>query len=237
MFYQHMLRDETQPAGIRTLRIRLGSWLVKQTGKGEKSVHDHFEEVMLLRAFQRDAMVPGKSGTVKLHQIPTLAGLYQSGELERKPSQVIPSVRFNDIVGLAREDITRMEVDVLGKSKLYIHASFDFLTQKPVNSTNPQFSGNGLLDSTVFRRGGPRMEEQCMSFGTCQIGDVKITGGHALPAKYVLHAIPPQIYRGDTKMILRQIYRNVLAKASALKATSIAFPAIGTGEYHNLDAA
>lgn len=100
---------------MSTMSIRLGSWLLKQSGKGEKGVREHFEEVMYTREFQREAATPSRTDVVKLHQVPSIARMYQLGELDRRPTNVVPNARFNYTVCLIREDITRLEVDVLGK--------------------------------------------------------------------------------------------------------------------------
>lgn len=255
---------------MTTLSIRLGSWHLKQTGKGENRVRDHFEEVLYTREFQRDAANTSRNEVVMLHQVPALARLYQIGELEQKLTNAIPSTQLNYIVSFIREDITKLEVDVLGKcfstssqagqpdtssrtertsksplpaTRLRSYKGKDtvlavstckpsyghVLTRHIVNSTDPGFSGMGTLDRTVFRKGGPEMEDYCANFGMCNEGDVKLSGGYMLPAKHVLHAIPPETYRSTSKDVLRKIYREILVTASSLKATSIAIPSIGTG--------
>lgn len=117
-FAQHLSdvleRDIAVPHEMETIRTRLDTWLTKQTGQGTQSTRDHFEEVMLTREYQRDAPVSNRSDTVKLHQVSTLAQLYQQGILPGKDMQATPSARFNDILCLTNEDITRLEVDILG---------------------------------------------------------------------------------------------------------------------------
>ncbi|KAF1957486.1 hypothetical protein CC80DRAFT_443757 [Byssothecium circinans] len=206
-----IVRNFDVPHEMTTISVRLGSWLVKTTGRGEQGVRDHFEEVMYTREFQRDTPAPGRTEVVKLHQIPSVSRLYQLRELEQKPTNSIPSTRFNHIVCLLRNDITQVEVDVI------------------VNSTDIGFSGMGWLDHTVFRKAGLGMQEEFTAFGMCNEGDVKLTGAYQLPAKHVLHAVPPDTYRKTSKDVLRQIYREILQKAVSLKATSIAIPSIGTG--------
>jgi hypothetical protein len=103
---------------IWTIGTRLGVWLTKNTKEGPQSILNHLEEVMLTREFQRDAPVSYRVGTVKLHQVPTLAQLYQQGTLQAKDTQVIPSARSNETVCLARDDVTKLEVDVIGKLQM-----------------------------------------------------------------------------------------------------------------------
>ncbi|KAF2638985.1 hypothetical protein P280DRAFT_528457 [Massarina eburnea CBS 473.64] len=206
-----VVRNSEVPYEMTTMSVRLGSWLVKTTGRGEQGVRDHFEEVMYTREFQRDAQAPGRTDVVKLHQIPSISRLYQLGELKRKPTYSAPSTRLNHMLCLLRGDITQLEVDII------------------VNSTDPGFSGMGSLDSTVFKEAGPAMKEEFSTFGRCKEGDIKLTGAYQLPAKHVLHVIPPETYRRNSKDVLRKIYLDILHTAVSLKATSIALPAIGTG--------
>jgi O-acetyl-ADP-ribose deacetylase (regulator of RNase III) len=76
---------------------------------------------------------------------------------------------------------------------------------------------------------GIDLMEKCASFGTCSEGTVKCTGGYLLPAKHILHVVPPREYYANTKDILRKIYQEILHTADSLKASSIAIPTIGTG--------
>jgi O-acetyl-ADP-ribose deacetylase (regulator of RNase III) len=168
----------------------------------------HLDEVLYTREFQREATAHTRD-TVKLHQIQSIQQLYKLGELEEKPTLAHPSAIFNNAVCLAREDITKLEVDVL------------------VSSTDMTFAGMGTLDRIVFLKGGSELRQAVTAFGTCKEGDVKVTKGYLLPAKHVLHVIPPEQLRKDTKNVLRNIYREVLHTAVAMRATSIAIPSIG----------
>lgn len=204
-------RDATPPYELTTMRVRLASYRLKQTGEGDEGVRDKFEEVMYTREFQRDASTSSRADTINLNQIPSLARLYQVGELEQKETMSIPDHDFNSTVCLIREDITRIESDVI------------------CNSTDRNFSGSGTLDRTVFRKGGPDMQLACSNFGVLNDGDVRVTPGFQLRARHVIHTIPPETYRSNTKDVLRKIYREVLWTSNSLKARSIAIPAIGTG--------
>ncbi|KAF2676721.1 hypothetical protein K458DRAFT_351264 [Lentithecium fluviatile CBS 122367] len=206
-----LVRDGEEPYEMGAMSIRLESWLAKQTDKGNQSVQSHFDEVLYTRQFQQGESTPRRTDTVKLHQLPSLARMYQVGELEQKQTFAVPSSRINHIVGLVREDITRLEVDII------------------VNSTNPTFSGTGTLSRTVEQKGGLGMQQELNSFGICEEGTVRVTRGYGMPAKHVLHVVPPRVYRTNSKDILRKIYREILHTAVSLKASSVAIPSIGTG--------
>jgi hypothetical protein len=92
--------------------IQLQGWLRKRMGRGEQNVLNQFDEVLYTRQFQQSANAPTRTGVIKSYQIPSIARLYQVGELEQRPTKAIPSTRINHIVCLLREDITRLEVDV-----------------------------------------------------------------------------------------------------------------------------
>lgn len=98
-----------------------------------------------------------------------------------------------------------------------------------MSSTDREFSGIGRLDRTVFLGGGLDLQKECANHMPCNEGEVVLTGGYALPAKHVFHAIPPAIYRTDTLQVLRDMYRKILHMASYLRVASIAIPTLGTG--------
>ncbi|KAL5399494.1 hypothetical protein PMIN02_000550 [Paraphaeosphaeria minitans] len=134
-----------------------------------------------------------------------------AGILLAKDTSATPSACFNEIVCLTKEDITKIEVDIL------------------VRSTDKEFSGIGRLDRTVFLVGGLELQQECAKHAPCKEGEVVLTRGYALPAKQVLHAIPPAIYKTDTLQVLRQMYRKIIHMASYLEARSIAISTLGTG--------
>lgn len=87
----------------------------------------------------------------------------------------------------------------------------------------------GRLDRAIFTHAGSEMQEELGILGPCQEGDVRLSGGYRLPAKHVLHVVPPETYRTTSMDVLRGIYREILHQADLLKATSIAIPALGSG--------
>jgi hypothetical protein len=192
---------------MTSLRQSLERYKVRasESGKGL----DHLNEVLYTREFQRETISHNTRDTVKLHQIPSVAQLYKLGELEEKLTMAHPSAIFNDCVCFAREDLTRMEVDVI------------------VNSTDVAFSGVGTLNRTVLKKGGSELQDAIRDFDTCGLGDVRITEGYALPAKHIVHVIPPYQFDKASKDVLRKLYREALQAAVKLRATSIAIPSIG----------
>ncbi|KAF2012654.1 hypothetical protein BU24DRAFT_395691 [Aaosphaeria arxii CBS 175.79] len=200
--------DTVQMTAVRT---SLEKYHTRHTGNSGEDAMDKFEEVMYTREFHRDPLPHTRADTITIHQIPTLARLYQTSELEPMPTKSIPDNNLNYGVCFIRESITRIECDAI------------------VNSTDTGFTGMGTLDRTIFKKAGLAMDEACSKFTDLQQGDVRVTPGFALPCRHVIHVIPPKVYRKDTKDLLRQIYREILWTATSLKARSLAIPTIGTG--------
>lgn len=195
---------------MTAVRLRLDSFKAKQKNRNAEGARELLDEVLYTREFQRGTD-PQTQDIVRLHQIPSVAQLYASQKLEEKPTMVQPSAAFNYTVCLIREDITKLDVTVM------------------VSSTDMTFAGMGTLDRKVFNKGGLELRAECTKFGICKEGDVKLTGGYNLPSKHILHVVPPEQWRKNSKDVLRQIYREILYTAQSLRATSIAIPAIGTG--------
>ena len=120
-FAQHLNnsleRNEAVPHEMKTIGVQLGAWLAKQTGEG-RHVRDHFEEALLSREYEQTGPKKEKVSTVKLYQVQTLAQLYDLGALQSKATDAIHSARSNYVVCLARDDITRIESDILGESRI-----------------------------------------------------------------------------------------------------------------------
>jgi O-acetyl-ADP-ribose deacetylase (regulator of RNase III) len=108
------------------------------------------------------------------------------------------------------------------------------MTDAVVNAANRELVGGGGVDGAIHRAAGARrLAEALRPLAPCEPGEVRVTPGFALPARYILHTVGP-IYRDGRHgeaAILEACYRNCLATADALRLASIAFPAIATGVY------
>lgn len=118
-------------------------------------------------------------------------------------------------------DITKLDVDVI------------------VNAANETLLGGGGVDGAIHRAAGPGLLAACKSLTEvrpgvrCPTGDVRLTPGFGLPARWIIHTVGP-VWRGGThgeRELLGACYQRSLELAATQGARSIAFPAISTGAY------
>ncbi len=104
-----------------------------------------------------------------------------------------------------------------------------------VNAANSYLSHGGGVALAILMKGGPVIDSESMEyvekFGPIKTGNVAITSGGRLHAKYVIHAVGPvwEEENGDCK--LSMAFYNSLLKADEIAIKSISFPAISSGIY------
>ena len=118
---------------------------------------------------------------------------------------------------IVRNDITKMKTEAI------------------VNTANANVTVGSGCDLAVYTAAG---YEELLAYrrekiGIVPEGEVFLTPGFALPARYIIHAVSP-LYKGGQEMEeekLRSCYRKSLQLAKETGIRSIAFPLISTGSF------
>jgi len=104
-------------------------------------------------------------------------------------------------------------------------------TEAVVNAANARLILGSGVAGAIRRKGGPQIQKECDKIGGTFVGGaVKTTAGN-LKAKYVIHAVGPQMGEGDEDEKLKNATLNSLKLADKEAIKSISFPAISTGVF------
>jgi len=125
------------------------------------------------------------------------------------------------IVNVSLADITKLEVDAI------------------VNAANEGLLGGGGVDGAIHAAAGPELLAASRALPEvrpgvrCPTGEVRLTPGFRLPARFVIHTVGP-VWRGGTRgerELLANCYRNLLAMCAEQCIFTLAIPAISCGVY------
>jgi O-acetyl-ADP-ribose deacetylase len=118
-------------------------------------------------------------------------------------------------VELIKGDITTLEVDAI------------------VNAANRSLLGGGGVDGAIHSAAGPDLLAECEKLDGCETGQSKITSGHNLRARHIIHTVGPVWHGGyrDEYLQLASCYQTSLALAREKKIKTLAYPGISTGAY------
>ncbi|XP_019851841.1 PREDICTED: O-acetyl-ADP-ribose deacetylase MACROD1-like isoform X2 [Amphimedon queenslandica] len=117
---------------------------------------------------------------------------------------------LNDKISLWNGDITRLEIDAI------------------VNAANSSLMGGGGVDGAIHAAASSSLREECSKLGGCDAGDAKLSSGHRLPAKFIIHTVGPM---DEDPNCLRSCYERCLQIALENNIKSLAFCCIATGVY------
>jgi O-acetyl-ADP-ribose deacetylase (regulator of RNase III) len=117
--------------------------------------------------------------------------------------------------------------------KLVVGDITQLVADAVVTAANEALCGGGGVDGAIHRAAGPGLLEECLRIGHCPPGQARITKGHRLAAKFIIHTVGP-VWEGGgygEREILASCYRSSLTIAAEHGVQRIAFPCIATGAY------
>ncbi len=119
----------------------------------------------------------------------------------------------HDRLSVVEADITTLDLDAI------------------VNAANEQLAPGGGVCGAIHRAAGPALARDCRALGGCPTGQARITRGHGLAARFVIHAVGPVWHGGGAGEdgLLAAAYQHSLALARDNDLATIAFPALSTG--------
>jgi O-acetyl-ADP-ribose deacetylase len=105
-----------------------------------------------------------------------------------------------------------------------------------VNAANSGLMGGGGVDGAILRAGGPAQlaarKALVDRIGSLPTGEAAATEAGAMLARWVIHVVGPVWSAAkDRRPLLAACYRNALAVADELGASTVAFPAVSAGIY------
>jgi len=116
---------------------------------------------------------------------------------------------LNFRVGLWQGDMTALQVDAV------------------VNCNNQDLSARTDVSGAIFSAAGAQLEEACARLGGCLPGEAKVTRGFSLPAKHVIHTVPPSWSDDvDGENALERCYAASFKAALQLHCVTVAFACI-----------
>ena len=107
-------------------------------------------------------------------------------------------------------------------------------TEAIVNAANNYLECGGSLCGAIFAAaGGEQLEKECRKYGHIETGLAVVTPGFKTGAKYIIHAVGPNIWQNkdNWQEKLKDAYNNALTVADFREVKSIALPCISTGIY------
>jgi len=98
-----------------------------------------------------------------------------------------------------------------------------------VNPANLSLWMSTGVAGAIKRAGGDAIEFAAVRQAPVQLGDSVVTASGDLAAKAVIHAVSLDRDRRTSGPVIEAAVRSAMARAREIGATSVAFPALGTG--------
>lgn len=127
--------------------------------------------------------------------------------------------KLNQKISLFQGDLTTLGVNALVTST-------DNDLMKANAGKDPVRRRQGTVDGAVHAAAGPKLAQECARLPSYKTGEVVITGGHNLHAKFVIHAVGPVKQKAS---LLHTCYQTSLEIVKQRGLRTVAFPCIATG--------
>jgi O-acetyl-ADP-ribose deacetylase (regulator of RNase III) len=98
-----------------------------------------------------------------------------------------------------------------------------------VNAANVSLWMATGVGGAIKRAGGEAIEFEAIRQAPVALGGAIVTSGGTLPAHAVIHAVSLDHARRTSAVVIEAAVRSALARAREINASSVAFPALGTG--------
>ncbi len=157
------------------------------------------------------------------------------------------TVDIADIANMAGSPLLASQPEIGAKLKLVVADITLLRVDAIVNAANQQMLGcripnHRCIDNAIHSSAGPRLRDDCATIMEAQgqlepIGVAKVTRGYALPSRFVIHTVGPQLVPGSEptqqeSRALAACYRSCLDVAGAVDSIrSIAMCGISTGVF------
>eukprot|EP00731_Ephydatia_muelleri_P023545 Em0015g1128a len=145
---------------------------------------------------------------------------------EREKLHRLARLRADELQQRAEEPPLHGKVSLITGGNL-VHVAADAI----VNASNQWLSTGKGVNGAIHAAAGPGLLNECLALGGCGVGQAKITSGHNLPARYVIHTVGPEAREENRRELLRSCYKSCLELCLQRGIRTVAFSCISTGMY------
>ncbi|XP_063069819.1 ganglioside-induced differentiation-associated protein 2 isoform X2 [Engraulis encrasicolus] len=100
-----------------------------------------------------------------------------------------------------------------------------------VNTTNETLTDKNPISDSIHIHAGPDLRDELMKLKGCRTGEVKMTEGFNLAARFIIHTVGPKFkakYRTAAESSLYSCYRNILQLAKEQAMVSVGLCVVST---------
>uniref|UniRef100_A0A665X5I0 Macro domain-containing protein n=1 Tax=Echeneis naucrates TaxID=173247 RepID=A0A665X5I0_ECHNA len=102
-----------------------------------------------------------------------------------------------------------------------------------VNTSNESLNDKNTVSDSIHQLAGPELRDELLKLKGCRTGEVKLTKGFNLAARFIIHTVGPKYktkYRTAAESSLYSCYRNVMQLAAEQSMASVGFCVVNTAK-------